>query len=85
MNYQPQRTKFVEKRCDNCEEIFLIPLVREGYAHRLICRFSVCPLCNPNAKKCRDCFVPFNVKPHYAKGMCRVCYGFVLQHEKGAK
>lgn len=70
----PLRSKYIEKRCEHCTKVFLIPCVREGYAQRLICYQSICPLCHPNAQMCRGCYVPFKAKKHYSMGMCRMCY-----------
>lgn len=76
------RSKFIEKRCDSCQEIFLIPHVRGIELHRLVCQMAICPHCNPNAKLCIGCHVPFAIRIHYAKGMCRMCYRFHFQHEQ---
>lgn len=76
------RSKFIEKRCDRCTEIFLIPFVREGSAQRQVCAYAICPFCNPNADKCKDCFVPYKVKAHYALGCCKMCYYRHLNNTK---
>jgi hypothetical protein len=76
---------FIEKRCDSCQEIFLIPHVRGIELHRLICAMAICPHCNPNAKLCIGCHVPFKARVHYAKGMCRMCYRFHFQHEESTE
>lgn len=81
MNH-PSQNKFIKKRCDRCTKIFLIPFVREGSAQRQVCAYAICPFCNPNADKCKDCFVPYKVKAHYALGCCKMCYYRHLNNTK---
>lgn len=81
----PLRSKYIKKRCDSCQEFYLIPLLREGHAQRLIAYQSTCPFCNPNADMCKACFVPFRVRKHYALGMCKMDYNLYnrnLEHHE---
>ena len=89
------KTRTLKKRCPQCEEQFTIPNVRESRARNLIIKYFPCSFCGyrehviyPRYNKqghCRDCFMPFCLVKHQAKGRCNRCYMEHLRHEKRAK
>lgn len=71
--------KTLQKRCENCNKLYSIPLIRTSRALDNLIRFYPCPHCNfhnteDQKQKCSDCLVPFSVEKFYASFLCKRCY-----------
>lgn len=75
----------IEKRCQACGNVYLVPNLRESRARELILTLFPCPACLSNPEgRCIEitCLIPFRVKPHHAKGRCLRCYNRLLRYER---
>jgi len=77
------KIKSIKKRCDRCEELFEIPLLKKCPAREILLLYYPCPHCGyfklPNTNnnrtgRCRECLMPFGIVDHKSKGFCARCY-----------
>ena len=66
-----------------CNEIYLIPLVRNSKAKKNLLTYAPCTFCDyiafsndkiNSSKRCIDCLMPFCIIGHHAKERCKRCY-----------
>lgn len=75
------------KRCERCEQLYLLPNIKESYARRLIIEYFPCEHCgfskdsSNKAGRCRDCSIPFVFIDHHAHGRCKRCDMRQLRHK----
>jgi len=80
---QPMKIKSIKKRCERCEEIFEIPLLKKCPARETLLRYYPCPKCGyfrysgikdlSKTGRCKSCYIPFGIVDHHAKGLCSRC------------
>lgn len=80
-------TKSIKKRCERCEEMFEIPLLKKCPAREVLLRYYPCPKCGyfrysgtkdlSKTGRCRSCYIPFGIVDHNCLGFCKRCY---MQH-----
>jgi len=78
------KIKSIKKRCDRCEELFEIPLLKKCPAREILLLYYPCPHCGyfklPNTNnnrtgRCRECLMPFcNCRPQEQGILCEVLY-----------
>jgi len=83
MTTSMNRPENIKKRCHRCEEIFLLPNIRESIARDILIEFMPCTHCEyvknplvPNgnlAGRCADCKIAFTVVKYHSKGRCIRC------------
>ena len=82
-------TKSIKKRCERCNELFEIPLLKKCPAREILLQYYPCPKCGyfryngvkdlSKTGRCRSCYIPFGIIDHHAKGYCKRCYNNFLR------
>ena len=79
----------IQKRCERCEEQFLIPNIRQSRAREKMLMYFPCPYClftragmGDKSGRCRSCSIPFVMIDHHARGMCMRCYQAWIRDKK---